>query len=115
MGAGGVDDPAIDLVALLGYYMNQMKLNGDESLHEKKDTIIQNQSYNGLTDAVCFSYIMEDEGIGEAFLSNYILNNKESAIDTLLEINEKEFLYFRESCKQVKPSVVEKGFSILLS
>lgn len=115
MGVGRVDDPAIDLVALLGYYMSQMKLNGDESLLDKKDPIIQNQSYNGMTDAVCFSYVMEDEAIGEAFLANYVLKNKHSAIDTLLEINTKEFLYFRESCKQAKPSVVEKGFSMLVT
>lgn len=115
LGIGNVDEPAIDLVALLGYYMNQMKLNGDESLLDLKERLIQEYSYNGFTDAACFSYVMEDEAVGEAFLSNYILNNKESAIDTLLEHNGKEFLYFRESCMQQKPSVVAKGFSMLAS
>ena len=40
---------------------------------------------------------MEDEAVAEAFLSYYILNNKETAIDTLLEHSGSEFIYFRES------------------
>lgn len=99
LGAGKGHDSAIDLVALLGYYMCQMHSSGDEAALGRQEFPIRDDIHNGLTDAVCFSYVMEDEGVAEAFLSKYILNNQETAIHTFLEFSDKEYLYFKNSCR----------------
>lgn len=97
-----------------------MRRIGDESQYDEK-AIRHEKSLNGLTDAICFAFVMEDEAASEAFLAQYVLNNKDDnqmlemnpTFTALLELKGREYLFFRDSAVQPKPTALDKGLSIL--
>lgn len=111
LGLKSNEDSCVDLGAIQGYFINQMRRIGDESQLDKR-TIGQEACLNGLTDAACMAFVMEDEAVSEAFLAQYVLNNKDSAIATMLEFKGKEHIYFKDGAARRQAAAFSHGLSI---